>query len=89
VDLTGGKLRNPAGGCLGSDELKVDLGVLCHEGFEADGEVRPLGGHIGGPLELTGGNSTTRMEERTLLISYGSTEACSVRNSKPTGRSGC
>ena len=54
LDLTGAKLANPGGDALLADGVTLDGGMVCREGFQADGEIRLLGAHISGQLSLNG-----------------------------------
>jgi hypothetical protein len=59
------KFRNKSGYALSADGLHVDQDVLFLEAVEADGEVRLVGGHARGLLDLTGGKF--RNPDRTAL----------------------
>jgi hypothetical protein len=54
LDLSGAHLADPKGVALLADELVVDLGMYCREGFTAEGEVRLNGARIGGGLDFGG-----------------------------------
>jgi hypothetical protein len=59
LSLTGARLSNAHGPAMNGDGLRVDKGVFCQtdevgQRFEADGELRMLGAHIGGELSLIG-----------------------------------
>ena len=59
LDLRGAQLRNADGCALNADGLRVDQDLLFRRDdtgprFEADGELRLIGAHIGGQLTLLG-----------------------------------
>ena len=59
LDLDGARLSNANGPVLSADGLRVDKDVFCRDDgsgqrFEADGELRLPGAHIGGQLNLNG-----------------------------------
>ena len=62
LNLTGGEFRNHKGNAtdadgdaINADGVQVDRGLLCGDGFKAEGGVRLVGARVRGQLDLTGG----------------------------------
>lgn len=53
VDLSGAALHNPDGYALYADRVNIRENLFGRRGFTVDGEIRLLGGHIGGQLDLS------------------------------------
>ncbi len=59
LDLSGARLRNTDDAALGADGVQIDQDLFCRsdsdgQRFEADGELRVIGAHIGGQFDLRG-----------------------------------
>ena len=54
LNFDGALLSNPCGEALRADQLRVDQGMFCRDGFAAEGEVRLPRAHIGGQLSFRG-----------------------------------
>jgi SEC-C motif len=76
LDLSGARLANPKGVALLADELVVDMGMFCRDGFTAEGEVRLNGARIGGVLDF--GHAALSNEDETALSANGLTVAGSL-----------
>ena len=44
---------NPGDIALNADQMTVNGDLFCQQGFQAEGEIRLMGAHIGGQLSLS------------------------------------